>query len=168
MKTVISNLPKIIITILALALVAVVGAAIIDNLFLFKFEMQFENGEKMKGTDCRDTISACGKLGEADDFTFIAAALIEVKEDENADEKTIKKFYETTVGLEGAVDSSHTVTVEVIKLKSAQTAFSPSLFPDRTYTFDDTSTVRNTENCYAVIIYDMGNSSPLDYRTYIA
>lgn len=168
MKTVISNLPKIIITILALALVAVVGAALIDNLFLFKFEMQFENGEKMKGTDCRDTISTCGKLGEADDFTFIAAALIEVKEDGDADEKSIKRFYETTAGLEGAVDASHTVTVEVVKLKNSSYSFSPSLFPDRTYIFDDTTTVRNPKNCYAVIIYDMGNSSPLDYRTYIA
>lgn len=168
MKTVISNLPKIIITILALALVAVVGAAIIDNLFLFKFEMQFENNEKLKGTDCRDTVSACGKLGEADDFTFVAAALIEVKENGKVDEKSIKSFYEKTAGLEGAVDSSHIVTVEVIKLNNSQFSFSPSLFPDRTYIFDDTSTVKNPENCYAVIIYDMGNSSPLDYRTYIA
>lgn len=168
MKTVIANIPKVIAVILGLALATFIIVAIVDSLFLFKFENQFETNEKIKGTDCRDTISACGDLTGTDDFMYMAAALIEVKEGtENIDAERIQKYYESPAAeIEGAADSSHQVKVEVFKLDNKTGSFTPSLLPEEIYAFDDLTTVRNFENCYVVVIYDMGNSSPLDYRTY--
>lgn len=170
MKTILTNLPKIIATILGLILAVFVVVAIINSLFLFKFENQFETNEKLKGTECRDTISACGDLAGTDDFTYMAAALIEVKENaKDIDKEKIKKYYEgSSGGLEGAADSTHTVKVEVFELENDTGVFTPSLFPDRSYMFNDTTTVRDFDRCYVVVIYDMGNSAPLDYRTYFA
>jgi len=170
MKTFFTNLPKIIATILGLVVAVFIVVAIINSLFLFKFENQFETNEKLSGTECRDTISACGDLAGTDDFTYMAAALIEIKADaKGVDKKRIKEYYESaSAELEGAADSSHTVKVEVVKLDNNTGMFSPSLFPDRTYIFNDVTTVRDFNNCYVVIIYDMGNYAPLDYRTYFA
>ena len=170
MKTFFTNLPKIIATILGLTLAVFIIVAIVDSLFLFKFENQFETNERIKGTECRDTISACGDLLGTDDFMYMAAALIEIKEDaKNVDMERIKEYYEgVSGGLEGAADPSHTVKVEVFKLDNTTGSFTPALLPERTYTFNDTTTVRNFENCYVVVIYDMGNDAPLDYRTYFA
>mgnify|MGYP003294483302 CR=1 FL=1 len=170
MKTLFANLPKILATIFGLIVATFIIVAIVNSLFLFKFENQFEMGENLKGTDCRDTISACGDLVGTDDFTYMAAALVEVKADKKGiDEDSIKAYYESAAfGLEGAADPSHEVKVEVFELGNNTGMFSPSLCPDRTYIFNDISTVRNFENCYVVIIYDMGNSAPLDYRTYFA
>ena len=135
-----------------------------------KFENQFETNERLKGTECRDTISACGDLTGTDDFTYMAAALIEIKPDaKGIDKKKIKEYYESaSAGLEGAADSSHTLKVEVFELDNNTGMFTPSICPERTYMFNDTTTVRDFNNCYVVIIYDMGNSAPLDYRTYFA
>ena len=96
--------------------------------------------------------------------------LVEVKADKKGiDEDSIKAYYESAAfGLEGAADPSHEVKVEVFELGNNTGMFSPSLCPDRTYIFNDISTVRNFENCYVVVIYDMGNNAPLDYRTYFA
>ena len=71
MKTFFTNLPKIIATILGLVVAVFIVVAIINSLFLFKFENQFETNEKLSGTECRDTISACGDLAGTDDFTYI-------------------------------------------------------------------------------------------------
>ena len=170
MKTILTNLPKVIATILGLTLAVFIVVAIINSLFLFKFENQFETNERLKGTECRDTISACGDLTGTDDFMYMAAALIEIKSDaKDVDVKSIQKYYEgSTGGLEGAADSLHTVKVEVFKLDNTTGSFTPALLPERTYVFNDTTTVRDFNNCYVVVIYDMGNSAPLDYRTYFA
>ena len=91
MKTFFANLPKILATILGLVLAVFIVVAIVNSLFLFKFENQFEMGENIKGTDCRDTISACGDLTGTDDFMYMAAALVEVRADtKGVDEKKIK------------------------------------------------------------------------------
>lgn len=170
MKTFFANLPKIIATIFGLVVAVFIIVAIVNSLFLFKFENQFETGENLKGTECRDTISACGDLTGTDDFTYMAAALIEIKADaKGVDKKRIKEYYESvSFGLEGAADASHTVKVEVFELDNNTGMFTPSICPDRTYMFNDVSTVRNFDNCYVVVIYDMGNYAPLDYRTYFA
>lgn len=170
MKTFFSNLPKILATIFGLVVAVFIVVAMLNSLFLFKFENQFETGENIKGTECRDTISACGDLTGTDDFMYMAAALIEIKEGtKGVDEKKIKEYYEgAAFGLEGAADSSHTVKVEVFELGNNTGMFTPELLPDRTYMFNDVSTVRNFDNCYVVVIYDMGNYAPLDYRTYFA
>ncbi|MBR3921265.1 MAG: hypothetical protein IKJ47_04965 [Oscillospiraceae bacterium] len=170
MKTFFSNLPKILVTIFGLVVAVFIVVAMLNSLFLFKFENQFETGENIKGTECRDTISACGDLTGTDDFMYMAAALIEIKEGtKGVDEKKIKEYYEgAAFGLEGAADSSHTVKVEVFELGNNTGMFTPELLPDRTYMFNDVSTVRNFDNCYVVVIYDMGNYAPLDYRTYFA
>lgn len=170
MKTFFTNLPKILATIFGLVLATFIIVAILNSLFLFKFENQFETNERLKGTECRDTISACGDLTGTDDFTYMAAALIEIKADaKGIDKKKIKEYYESaSAGLEGAADSSHTVKVEVFELDNNTGMFTPSICPERTYMFNDTTTVRDFNNCYVVIIYDMGNSAPLDYRTYFA
>jgi len=170
MKTFFTNLPKILATIFGLVLATFIIVAILNSLFLFKFENQFETNERLKGTECRDTISACGDLTGTDDFTYMAAALIEIKADaKGIDKKKIKEYYESaSAGLEGAADSSHTLKVEVFELDNNTGMFTPSICPERTYMFNDTTTVRDFNNCYVVIIYDMGNSAPLDYRTYFA
>ena len=170
MKTFFTNLPKILATIFGLVLATFIIVAILNSLFLFKFENQFETNERLKGTECRDTISVCGDLTGTDDFTYMAAALIEIKADaKGIDKKKIKEYYESaSAGLEGAADASHTVKVEVFELDNNTGMFTPSICPERTYMFNDTTTVRDFNNCYVVIIYDMGNSAPLDYRTYFA
>lgn len=153
---------KVIIILLLLFIFVCIATPVINNLYLYRFSAQFEKTSlpTLNSTEL-EIISKCGDVRDDGSFSYVSALLIEAPD---ATEEELLNFYRTKEFTK-ASSSSDDINIEVIPMSSP--SFNSSFCPGVTLSFDKQGE-NGYENCYAVVIYDGGYSSPLDFRSYMA
>ena len=143
-------------------LVVVIAVPILNSLFSMRFKTQVAQQPRMHDTLLLQEYGDCGVLKEGNSFAYISATALYIP---NQTLDSVKEHY--SVVIHDIKDPKGVTTgfcdYEVIKLDSY--TFETS-FADEPITLHSLAGRESFDDCYVIVIYDDGYSSPFDYRTY--